>query len=69
MVATLMTLHDQQRETALDEGRRPRMKAGAGAGRRPVLTLADRPLATCSTTASGCPRSPSPPCSASGPRP
>jgi hypothetical protein len=46
MVATLMTLHDQQRETARDEGRRPRMKAGAGAGRGPVLTLADRLLAT-----------------------
>jgi hypothetical protein len=40
-----MTLHDQQRETALDEGRRPRIKVGAGTGRRPVLTLADRLLA------------------------
>jgi len=34
LIATLMTLHDQQRLTA------------AGTGRRPVLTLADRLLAT-----------------------
>jgi hypothetical protein len=47
LIATLMTLHDQQRETSLDKrrGHRPRMKA-PGNGRRPVLTLADRLLAT-----------------------
>jgi hypothetical protein len=47
LTATLMTLHDQQRETALDKrrGNRPRIKAGEGTGRRPVLTLADRLLA------------------------
>ncbi len=43
----LMTLHDQQRETSLDtrRGHRPRL-AAPGTGRRPVLTLADRVLAT-----------------------
>jgi transposase len=48
LIANLMTLHDQQREAALDErrGHRPRIKAGEGTGRRPVLTLADRLLAT-----------------------
>ena len=47
LIATLMTLHDEQRETALDKrrGHRPRIKAGEGTGRRPVLTLADRLLA------------------------
>ena len=47
LTATLMTLHDQQREAALDKrrGYRPRIKAGEGTGRRPVLTLADRLLA------------------------
>jgi hypothetical protein len=47
LVTRLMTLHDQQRETALDKrrGHRPRIKAGEGTGRRPVLTLADRLLA------------------------
>jgi hypothetical protein len=42
-----MTLHDQQRETSLDKrrGHRPRLTA-PGTGRRPVLTLADRLLAT-----------------------
>jgi len=42
-----MTLHDQQRETSLDarRGHRPRL-AAPGTGRRPVLTLADRLLAT-----------------------
>jgi hypothetical protein len=41
-----MTLHDQQRETSLDQrrGHRPRLIA-PGAGRRPVLTLAGRFLA------------------------
>ena len=42
-----MTLHNQQRETSLDarRGHRPRLTA-PGTGRRPVLTLADRLLAT-----------------------
>jgi hypothetical protein len=47
LTAALMTLHDQQREASLDKrrGHRPRIKAGQGTGRRPVLTLADRLLA------------------------
>ena len=47
LITTLMTLHDQQREASLDKrrGHRPRIKAGPGTGRRPVLTLADRLLA------------------------
>jgi hypothetical protein len=47
LIAALMTLHDQQRETNLDKrrGHRPRVTA-PGAGRRPVLTLADRLLVT-----------------------
>jgi len=47
LIAVLMTLHDQQREVGLDKrrGHRPRLIA-PGAGRRPVLTLADRLLAT-----------------------
>ncbi len=47
LITTLMTLHDQQREDTLDKrrGHRPRIKAGEGTGRRPVLTLADRLLA------------------------
>jgi hypothetical protein len=47
LVTTLMTLHDRQRETSLDKrrGHRPRLTA-PGTGRRPVLTLADRLLAT-----------------------
>jgi Rhodopirellula transposase DDE domain len=47
LTATLMTLHDQQRGASLDKrrGHRPRIKAGEGTGRRPVLTLADRLLA------------------------
>jgi transposase len=47
LIATLMTLHPRQREANLDKrrGHRPRLKA-AGTGRRPVLTLADRLLAT-----------------------
>lgn len=42
-----MTLHPRQREANLDKrrGHRPRMTA-PGTGRRPVLTLADRLLAT-----------------------
>jgi type VI protein secretion system component VasF len=42
-----MTLHPRQREANLDKrrGHRPRLKA-AGTGRRPLLTLADRLLAT-----------------------
>jgi Rhodopirellula transposase DDE domain len=47
LVAALMSLHGQQRETSLDKrrGHRPRL-AAPGTGRRPVLTLADRLLAT-----------------------
>jgi hypothetical protein len=47
LTAVLMTLHDQQRETSLDKrrGHRPRLTA-PGTGRRPLLTLADRLLAT-----------------------
>jgi Rhodopirellula transposase DDE domain len=47
LLAALMTLHDQQRETSLEQrrGHRPRLTA-PGTGRRPVLTLADRLLAT-----------------------
>src|SRR5262249_14418734 len=47
LITGLMTLHDQQREASLDKrrGHRPRLTA-PGTGRRPVLTLADRLLAT-----------------------
>jgi len=47
LIATLLQLHDQQREASLDKrrGHRPRLTA-PGAGRRPILTLADRLLAT-----------------------
>ena len=47
LISDLMTLHDQQREAGLDKrrGHRPRL-AAPGPGRRPVLTLADRLLAT-----------------------
>jgi Rhodopirellula transposase DDE domain len=47
LITTLVTLHDQQREASLDErrGHRPRLTA-PGTGRRPILTLADRLLAT-----------------------
>jgi hypothetical protein len=47
LIAMLMTFHDQQREDNLDtrRGHRPRLTA-PGTGRRPVLTLADRLLAT-----------------------
>jgi len=47
LITKLMTLHDQQREASLDKrrGHRPRLTA-PGTGRRPVLTLADRLLAT-----------------------
>jgi hypothetical protein len=47
LTATLMTLHDQQRETSLDKrrGHRPRLTA-PGTGRRAVLTLAGRLLVT-----------------------
>jgi len=47
LIAALMSLHDQQRETSLDKrrGHRPRL-AAPGTDRRPVLTLADRLLAT-----------------------
>jgi transposase len=48
LIATLLTLHGQQREASLDKrrGHRPRLKGGPGTGRRPILTLADRLLAT-----------------------
>jgi hypothetical protein len=47
LITKLLTLHDQQREANLDKrrGHRPRLTA-PGTGRRPVLTLADRLLAT-----------------------
>ena len=47
LIDALMTLHDRQREAGLDKrrGHRPRLIA-PGVGRRPVLTLADRLLAT-----------------------
>jgi hypothetical protein len=47
LTATVMTLSHQQREITLGErrGHRPRLRA-PGAGRRPVLTLGDRLLAT-----------------------
>jgi hypothetical protein len=47
LITTLLTLHDQQREASLNKrrGHRPRLTA-PGTGRRPVLTLADRLLAT-----------------------
>jgi hypothetical protein len=47
LISTLMTLHPRQREAQLDKrrGHRPRLTA-PGTGRRPVLTLADRLLAT-----------------------
>jgi hypothetical protein len=47
LMATLVTLHGQQREASLEtrRGHRPRLTA-PGTGRRPVLTLADRLLAT-----------------------
>jgi hypothetical protein len=46
LLATLLTLHEQQRETSLHQrrGHRPRLTA-PGTGRRPVLTLADRLIA------------------------
>jgi hypothetical protein len=47
LTTTLLTPHHQQREASLDKrrGHRPRLTA-PGTGRRPVLTLADRLLAT-----------------------
>ena len=47
LITALMTLHGQQREADLDKrrGHRPRL-AAPGTGRRPVLPLADRLLAT-----------------------
>jgi hypothetical protein len=47
LISTLLTLHDRQREANLDKrrGHRPRLTA-PGTGRRPILTLADRLLAT-----------------------
>ena len=48
LIGTLLGLHEQQRETALDKrrGHRPRLvNPGLGTGRRPMLTLADRLMA------------------------
>ena len=48
LIGTLLGLHEQQRETALDKrrGHRPRLvNTGLGTGRRPMLTLADRLMA------------------------
>jgi Rhodopirellula transposase. len=47
LITTITTLHREQREAELDKrrGDRPR-KTRSGAGRRPILTLADRLLAT-----------------------
>ena len=47
LITTITTLHQDQREAELDNrrGHRPR-RTRSGAGRRPVLTLADRLLAT-----------------------
>jgi hypothetical protein len=69
VIAPLLALHHQQPETSLGERRshRPRLTA-PGTGRRPVLTLADRLLATILHQRLALPRSRSLPCSASGPR-
>ena len=70
LIATLVPLYDQQREAALESGAATSPgQAAPGPGRRPVLTLADRLLAAILHTVTGCPKPPSPPCSASGPRP
>lgn len=47
LITTLTALHQDQREVHLDKrrGHRPRIKGDGRAGRRPVLTLADRLLA------------------------
>jgi transposase len=47
LITALITMHEQRRETSLAQrrGHRPRLTA-PGTGRRPVLTLADRLLAT-----------------------
>jgi hypothetical protein len=69
LMAALMTLHDQQRETSLDKrrGHRPRRTA-PGTGRRPGPAVPAGSWPPSCTSASPCPRSPSPPCSASGPK-
>ncbi|MFF4762539.1 hypothetical protein [Streptomyces sp. NPDC001292] len=48
LIVQLLTLHDDQREADLDKrcGHRPRVKDDGTTGRRPMLTLADRLLAT-----------------------
>ena len=47
LITSLMTLHDQQREATLDKRRGTAPGSAApGPGRRPILTLADRLLAT-----------------------
>ncbi|MFJ9007826.1 hypothetical protein [Streptomyces canus] len=47
-ITTLTALHEAQRETHLGKrrGHRPRAKGDGSTGRRPILTLADRVLAT-----------------------
>jgi len=48
LVTALTVTHEQQREAQLDKrrGHRPRYKGGPTTGRRPILTLPDRLLAT-----------------------
>ncbi|MFB6958799.1 ISAzo13 family transposase [Streptomyces sp. NPDC056309] len=48
LIVQLLALHDDQREADLDKrrGHRPRIKGDGTTGRRPMLTLADRLLAT-----------------------
>lgn len=48
LITTLTSFHEDQREADLDKrrGHRPRIKGDGDTGRRPVLTLADRLLAT-----------------------
>jgi hypothetical protein len=69
LLAALMTLHDQQRETSLDQrrGHRPRL-AAPETGRVPSSPWPTGSWPPSCTSASPCPRSPSQPCSASGPR-
>ena len=46
LISELMTLYDQRREADLERRRGHRRLAAPGTGRRPILTLADRFLAT-----------------------
>jgi hypothetical protein len=69
LIASLMTPHDQQRETSLDKrrGHRPRLIA-PGVGRRPSSPWPTASWPPSCTSALPCPRLPSPPCPASGRR-